>query len=242
MEELTLANLKLTILKCLAGTTATQSANKFNLLGRPYQAGGLESFLGITFDAQQRALANRAFEELKAGGLLEPTLADLVSPEHWVAITEAGKTALQHGLLDDLDDALFGINPSLVEMRRGAWTTLSSKNADSVRQAAHSGREVINQVLQQGAPDSEIKAQPGFQPESSSKSGITRRMRLKHLMVKRRGRPSDSDLEVAEKAIELVIALTDRLSAAAHDRGTPAAEDIRDLLLTADVALRRILL
>jgi hypothetical protein len=242
MEELTLANLKLAILKCLVDTTAEHAVNKFNLLGRPYQAGGLERSLELTFDSQQRALANRAFEELKAGGLITPTLADLVSPEHWVAITDAGKAALQHGLLDDLDVALTEINPSLVEMRRGAWTALSTRNADSVRQAAHSGRELISQVLQQGAPDSEIKAKPGFHPDSSSGSGITRRMRLKHLMAKRRESSSDSDLEVAEKAIDFVIALTDRLSAAAHDRGIPSEEDIRDLLLTADVALRCILL
>ena len=187
-------------------------------------------------------LASQAFEELKTAGLLAPTLSDLVAPDDWVAITEAGKVALDRGVLDDLDTALSSIGPNLLELRRGAWAALASKNPDSLRQAAHSARELINQVLQQVAPDDEIKAQPGYQPDPSSKSGVTRRMRLRFIMTDRKGKSSDSDLAVAEKAMDLVLALTDRLSAAAHDRNIPDADGVRGALSTAELALRYILL
>ncbi len=233
--------MKLSILRCLAGTSAGDARNKFNLVGRPHQPGDLESVLGTTFELPQRQLANKAFEELKIAGLIASTLTDLADPENWVAITAAGKSALEHGLLDDLDVVLNGISPNLLEIRRGAWTAFASKNADSLRQAAHSARELIDQVLHLGAPDKEIKAQREFQPDRSSKSGITRRMRLRFIM-KSRNLSSESDLDIADKAINLVIALTDQLSAAAHSRDIPSAEKVHDALSTSEVALRRILL
>jgi hypothetical protein len=241
MNSFTITDLKLGILKCLSGTTSAHAGNKFNLLGRQYQAGGLEGQLRVTFDPKQRGLANRAFEELKASRLIEPTLSDLVDPENWVAITEAGRVALASGMLDDLDAALSAINPALLELRRGAWAALASTTPDSLRQAAHSAREMINQTLQQGAPDDEVKVQPDFRPDPTSKSGVTRRMRLRYIMNKR-PLSSDSDIVIAEKAVDLVLALTDRLSAAAHDRDVPSAADIKDAVATAEMALRRILL
>ena len=54
MRTFTITDLKLAILKCLSGTTSAQVGNKFNLLGRPYQSGGLEGQLGVTFDPKQR--------------------------------------------------------------------------------------------------------------------------------------------------------------------------------------------
>lgn len=155
---------------------------------------------------------------------------------------KAGKIALDRGVLDDLDTALSGINPNLLEVRCGAWAALASKNADLLRQAAHSARELVNQILQQAAPDNEITAHPGYQPDPSSKSGVTRRMRLRFIMTIRRDKSADSDLSVAEKAMDLVLALTDRLSAAAQDRNIPDAESVKGALSTAELALRCILL
>ena len=231
--------LKLEILKLFA---ASQSGHKFNLLGRPYQIGGLERSLKISFDNDQRALAARAFEELKRDGLIRSTLSDLVDPENWCEITEAGRNALECGTLDDLDIALSKINPHLLEIRRGAWSAVASRQPDSLRQAAHSGRELIDQVLKDGAPDDTIKGEAGFQANTNSVSGITRRMRLRFLMQKFKGAVSDSDITVAEKACDLVIAVDNKLTAQAHARTAPALQDVKDVLNTAEVALRRILL
>jgi diguanylate cyclase (GGDEF)-like protein len=98
VDSITLEDLKIAILQELrqAGT----HLNKFNLLGgrNPGQRGPLEHRLQISFDKDVRALAGQAFEELKKEGLIRPTYADLVDPENWVEITEAGCEALKTGL------------------------------------------------------------------------------------------------------------------------------------------------
>lgn len=239
--SLSIQELELQILK-LFSTASPHAGNKFNVLGRPYQPGGLEASLGITFEKGERALAAQAFEQLKRDGLIRSTLSDLVDPENWCEITEAGRDALKRGALDDLDGILSQINTHLVEIRRGAWSALASSQPDSLRQAAHSGRELIDQVLKEGAPDSAIKTGPDFKPEPTSQSGITRRMRLKFLMAKYKGSSSESDLIVAEKACDLVLALDDKLKAQAHSRIAPAVAEVRDALEASEIALKRILL
>ena len=92
--------------------------------------------------------------------------------------------------LNELDEALLNIDPHLVEIRRGAWAVLASSYPDSLRQAEHSGRELIDQTLKTGAPSSEITSEARFVADVSSKEGVTRRMRIRHLMLKQRGRVS----------------------------------------------------
>ena len=212
------------------------------MLGRGDMRGGLETALGVSFDKDQRSLAARAFEELKKDGLIRSTLSDLVDPENWCEITDAGRDVLERGTLDDLDAALSSINPHLMDIRRGAWAALASDQPDSLRQAAHSGRELIDQVLKDGAPDAAIKGEPNFKPDPSSQSSITRRMRLRYLMQKNKGAISDSDLAVAEKACDLVMAVDAKLMAHAHSRSVPPRQDIKDALDVAEIALKRILL
>src|SRR5437868_5441414 len=135
----------------------------------------------------------------RSAGFIEPTYSDIVAPEDWVVITDSGRDALKRGALDDLDDVLQRINPYLVQVRRGAWAALGAAHPDSLRQAAHSARELIDQVLKEGAPDEEIRRETGFRPDPGSLSGITRRMRLKLLMRKYRGEVSESDVKVVEE-------------------------------------------
>jgi len=88
--------LKLAILRA-ASDAGKKPVHKMNLLGRPYQLGGLEFLLKVTFDNSQRALAGQAFEELKFAGLISPTYADSIDPENWVEITDLGREALESG-------------------------------------------------------------------------------------------------------------------------------------------------
>jgi hypothetical protein len=236
----TLQDLKLAILKMFAATLP-RPTHKFNLLGRGELRGSLESGLGITFTKDERALAAQAFEQLKTDRLIRSTLSDLVDPENWCEITDTGRQALERGVLDDLDEALSKINPHLVEIRRGAWAALASNQPDSIRQAAHSGRELIDQVLKEGAPDAEITAQSSFQADPTSKSGVTRRMRFKFLMQKYKGSVSNSDMAIVEKSCDLVAAIDDRLKAHAHGRSAPSLNDVKDALTAAESGLRRLL-
>jgi hypothetical protein len=180
---LTIHDLKLHILRLVDAESARAGAHIYNTLGRAGEVGNLERALGITFDKEQRAFALQAFRQLETDALIRSTMADFVNPGDWYEITDAGRSALERGLLDDLDEALQAINPHLVGVRRGAWAALESKQPDALSQSAHSGRELIDQVLKEGAPDKTIKEQPWFTPDAGSKSGITRPMRLKYLML-----------------------------------------------------------
>ena len=123
----------------------------------------------------------------------------------------------------------------------GERRLLDAMHPDSLRQAAHSARELIDQVLKDGVSDEEIRSQPGFQPDLSSSSGINRRMRLKLLMRKHRGHLSDSELKVVEQAGDFVLATDVKLMAAAHSRSAPAHAEVLDSLEIAEKMLRRLL-
>ena len=239
MDVHTLRGLEKTILQVLS---REKQQHKITLIGRPNQRGLLEQTLGTTFEGETRELADRAFEALKAKSFIRPTYRDLVNPEMWVEITPAGRDALERGALDALDSALQKICPHLVEVRAGAWEAVSSARADSLRQAAHSGRELIDQVLKEGAPDELVKNGPNFVANSSSSTGVTRRQRLRYLISRFKGSESTSALAIAEKASDLVIAVDDRLKGASHSRNIPSKQDIVDALHAAEIALRALLI
>lgn len=232
-------DLQLAILKDFAKNR--QAQHKYNFLGRSsYQKGSFELALQIEFSKDGRHRARRALEDLVSDGFLQTTMTDLVDPDNWLEITEKGLDALARGTLDSLDEALFKINAHLVEVRRGAWSALFSKQPDALRQAAHSGRELIDQTLKLGAPDEVIKATVGFVPDVSSNTGITRRMRVKYLMQSFNGSVSETNVAVAEKAADLVSAIDKKLMAMAHSRSIPEFQEVRDAITTAEIALRNI--
>lgn len=242
MQNLSNSELKLLILRIFA--TSHQPLSKYGVLGKPYTPGELETDweVGRAFTNDERNQARKALEELIAGDFLRPTMADLVVPDDWLEITEKGRIALARNALDELDEALISIDPHLVEIRRGAWSALASSHPDSLRQAAHSGRELIDQTLKTGASNAVITAQKDFVPNKSSKDGVTRRMRIRHLMQKYRGSVSESDINVAERAADLVGAIDDKLTATSHARSVPIKQEVIDALTAAEIALRNVLL
>ena len=82
-----LREMKKAVLKELATRKVdgqAQPAHKISLLGRPFQLGELERALGgSAFTPNERASADRAFEELKRDGYIRPTFSDLAEPENW---------------------------------------------------------------------------------------------------------------------------------------------------------------
>ena len=239
VAEFTMRSMKIEILTAL---NSVNREHKMNLIGKGSFPGHLERRLRIRFNTENRELADRAFEELKANGHIRPTYDDIIAPESWVEITESGREALRQQCLDDLDSALAKISPTLVEMREGAWAAVTSRRPDSLRQASHSARELIDQTLKEGAPDKLIKQMAGFVPDRNSESGITRRHRLKYLMSTFQGDVSESGLRVADEACNLVIAADDRLKVLAHSRPVPTVSEVKDSLQVAEIALRRVLL
>ncbi len=237
--DLTVRSIKFSILEALS---AVRHEHKFNLIGKGYHPGRLESLLNARFDPQQRHMAVVAFDELRAAGFIRPTYSDLVDPEAWVEITDSGRRALERRALDSLDIALARIASNLVELRERAWAAAATPRPDSLRQAAHSARELVDQALKSGAPDDAVRGMSGFTPDGSSRSGITRRHRLRYLMISNRGGASDSDLKIAEQACDLALATDEKLKALAHSRELIVVDDVRDALVAAEMALRKVLM
>jgi hypothetical protein len=233
-------DLKIEILRVII-QSSPRAVNKYNLLGRPPTKGELELTLGAPFSDDDRNHAYRAFDELRRSDHIRPTYADLVNPELWVVATEAGRRAVETGALDTLDEFLLKISPHLLRLRRGMWAALGRGDAHSLEQAAHSARELIDQLLKVGAPDDEIKTQSWYTPERSSATGVTRRMRLKFLTEKFAGNLSESELKVTEKATEYVVAVDDKLVALAHSRIEPRQDEVKQAVDAAEGALKSVL-
>src|SRR5207245_8942046 len=89
-RRVNIEKLKVALLRALEDASPRQ-LNKTNLIGRPYQRGDIESRLAIEFDARERSLAAKAFDELRSAGFIVPTLSDFAAPEDWVVITDAGR-------------------------------------------------------------------------------------------------------------------------------------------------------
>jgi hypothetical protein len=241
MSTFTIRQLKVAILEVLA---TSRNGHRYNMLGgRGDQRGDLERHLSVTFGAPDRQRADWAFGQLLNDGLISPTYADLVDPASWVEITESGRDALRRGVLDSLDEALRKISPHLVEVRDGAWAAIASSRPDAARQAAHSARELIEQTLKEGAPDDTVRSASWFRHDPSSKTGITRRQRLRYLMEKHLGEVSDTDLTESDAAAGLVFASDARLQSLSHARAAVSdLDDVRGTLHVAEAALRRVLI
>ena len=220
---------------------ASRSLHIGNVLGRPHGTGDLEHELQAgDFTVDERAQAYRCADELEAAGLMVGSYSDISSPRDWRVMTEAGRAALARGAIDELDAALSALSPQFLEMRRGAWRAASSTLPDTQRQAAHSGRELVNQVLHVVAPDEEVVAQPQYQRRPEGK--VTRRDRYKLAVSKRARGSSESDVNVLEKATDLMEAQRTKLDGLAHSRDPVVAQTVRDALQTIDLVLRLLLI
>ena len=240
MSQFTIMQLKFAILETFPKNPSPSGyQNKFNILGRPYQWGSIEYKLQVQFSDEERALAGKAFDELKGAGLIRPTYRELMNPEDWVELTESGRQALESRALDELDRKLG--EPDLIEIRHGMWAALNSGQLDSYRQAAHSARELITKVLHKFAPSDEVKSSPGFKPDAEAKSGITRKQRLAHISKKKQAVSSKEDVAISEAMCEVVEKLYNKLSGKAHAKPSEVGNDLRDLFRAVETVLGRLL-
>jgi DNA-binding PadR family transcriptional regulator len=193
--------------------------------------------MGVTFSPEERATAYQALRQLEGDGLVTPSHADVAAPFDWLELTEAGRNAVERHALDELDQWLQEVHPGLVELRDGAAAAIHSTQPDALRQAAHSGRELIRQVLDRLAPDDEVKGASWFQGEK-----VTRRDRVKLILERRAGHISESTLKVIEAQCDVVEASYHRLSAVAHDESGQVIRDhVVELLRASEAALKDLL-
>lgn len=199
--------------------------NKYNLIGRRGSGnrGDVEYRLDTYFSDQDRVLASKAFEELKGDGYIESTLDDLVDPENWVIITELGIEKLKRGFVDEIDECLKTISPHLLEIRQGMWDAVKRNSPDSCRQAAHSARELVDQVLRIVVSDPKIKE---------------RKQRSRIVMKKFRGKVSKSDIQIVDAHFKIIDSEHNKLIKLAHSAGAVERSEVQESLESAERILR----
>jgi len=111
-----------------------------------------------------------------------------------------------------LDSVFQSLGTNFTAMWQGSWAVLESNNPDRIRQAAHSGRELLMQTLANLAPDS------AFDSNEVEKYGykgkITRKMRVKKILAN----DSKSVLGWADSVAKALDETYDRLADMSHDR------------------------
>lgn len=127
-----------------------------------------------------------------------------------VRVYEGGNTRKEQ----EIEDLLREVDPVLVQKRKGAWEAFRSSNFDRVSQATHSMRETIRLLLDELAPGEKIKNTPWYTADPTSRSGVTRKHRIKYTL----GGP---DGECSESLLKMGVTLYDQLSNEAHSGNEP---------------------
>ena len=111
-----------------------------------------------------------------------------------------------------LDVVFQALGPNFTAMWQGSWAVLDSNSPDRIRQAAHSGRELLMHILANLAPDSVFDS---VEIEKYGYEGkITRKMRVKKIL----GNDSKSAVGWADSVAKALDETYDRLAGVSHDR------------------------
>lgn len=108
------------------------------------------------------------------------------------------------------------IDPEFVNQWKGSWQALYSNNPDRYRQAAHSGRELLNHIMHTLAPDACFS--PEEVREKGQKGRPTRKMRIARILGSSIGKkPGSTEIAFVDATVQFVDTLYDSLTARAHD-------------------------
>ncbi len=235
---ITKREMKLTILRIVA-TYQGKSVNKYNFLGRTTFEGDLCREFKRAPTKLEKQFAGRAWDELVASAHMEIDYEQLVREGANCFLTDKGRYALASGVLDELDSALNGLNPHLVQLRDGFHEALLSHSANSVQQAANSGREFINQTLRYLSPEDEVVKRDWFKPDANSRNHL--KVNLAHKIsfaLERCGIVDEDDREFCQAALKHA---NKALQGGAHALTEPQRRKIREALEKVEMAFRLIL-
>ncbi len=181
------------------------------------------TYRGLLADAVG-GLNKSVIDNIMDGGIAIPTIATS-------AYIRSVKTAMVADETDDEDagsqgafraarmdrasqlDIVFqGLGPNFTAMWEGSWAVLDSKSPDRIRQAAHSGRELLMQMLAKLAPNSVFDV--AEIEKYGCKGKPTRIMRVKKIL----GSDNKSAVGWVDSMARALEETYDRLTAVSHER------------------------
>lgn len=189
-----------------------------NVIGLDYQEGSFGLFHKRSLSNEERSALDLTLSDLQKRGMIQPAYRELINRGEDLQITEKGIRAFEKKVLDNLDEILFGIDPQskLINMRYGAYDAVLNRQADWQRQAATSLVELIDHTLRTISPDDGIRAKTWFVADPSSKTGITRKHRVRYYLEVCNGNRSESTEQIVNKSWELIEASRAKLENIKH--------------------------
>jgi Predicted pPIWI-associating nuclease len=85
-------------------------------------------------------------------------------------------------ILDNLRDFIRNYNQKYLNMLDGSEDALMRQGIDNLSQAAHSMRDLFQQIIEHLAPAEAVRMQPWFIPTPEAPEGVSRRSRIKYLL------------------------------------------------------------
>lgn len=117
----------------------------------------------------------------------------------------------------ELAEILNRFEPKYVYMLKGSETALRSTAVDNLSQAAHSMRDLFQQIVEDLAPADAVRQQPWFKPTPNAPGGVSRMSRLRYILYGSGEMLDEREIERLDDAAERAKDSLDLAMARAHD-------------------------
>lgn len=124
----------------------------------------------------------------------------------------------------ELAEILNRYEPKYIHMLKGSETALRSTAMDNLSQAAHSMRDLFQQIIENLAPANAVKQQPWFKPTSNAPGGVSRMSRLRYILYGSGEMLDEREIERLNDAAERAKDSLDLAMARAHDHDPDLTE------------------
>lgn len=229
--------LSLEILEYFSKQPRDRYVLRANVIGLDYQEGNFGGYFNRTLSNEERSMLDLTLRELQGKRLIQPVYKDIMSRGEDLQITDQGLRALEKRVLDELDELLLSLNSDsdLIKMRYGAYDAVLDRQTDWQRQASASLVELIDHTLRSAAPNDKVTSQTWYVPDKTSKSGLTRKHRVRYFLEQKNGDRSESSEQVVNKAWEFIEAARSKLENIKHS--SESQQEVEQLIKLVEDAL-----
>ncbi|MFV2045170.1 MAG: hypothetical protein ACC700_18290 [Anaerolineales bacterium] len=127
--------------------------------------------------------------------------------------------------LEELAEMLVEYDAKFGSMLEGSEAALDQELPDHLSQAAHSMRDLFQQLLEHLAPNEAVEAQPWFKPTEGAPGGVSRRSRLRYLLYGSGESVDEGVIEQLDITAHAAKQSLDLCIARAHDHDPSLTDD-----------------
>jgi hypothetical protein len=139
------------------------------------------------------------------------------SPNEPPSVPQPDRVQSRLELHTALRDMLSHLDPAFVEMLDGSETALQAGFPDSLSQAAHSMRDLYEQVIETLAPSEVVSQQPWFAPTPEARGRVFQKIRLKFILPGPITQVDDTLIDQLDEEAGAAKDILDLCIARAHD-------------------------